>query len=129
MRELNARLRVAGLDDYEASQLPVVLDAESLARAELSTWRTDAGDLDILADIPDCKGRRMPYGELVTRAGDLDLSGIVVHVAALEDVIASKEWAGRPKDIEALPELRSLRSRSSAKEAEPPDIDVGPAQA
>lgn len=52
-----------------------------------------------------------------------------MHVAALEDVIASKEWAGRPKDIEALPELRSLRSGYSAKEAEPPDIDVGPAQA
>lgn len=65
MRELNARLRVAGLDDYEASQLPVVLDAESLARAELSMWRTDAGDLDILADIPDRNGRRMSYGELV----------------------------------------------------------------
>lgn len=116
MRELNARLRVHGLDDHEASQLPVVLDAESLARAELSTWRTDAGDLDILADIPDGDGRRMRYSELAARARDLDLSGIVVQVAALEDVISSKEWAGRPKDLEALPELRSLRSGSSQAE-------------
>lgn len=25
------------------------------------------------------------------------------------DIIASKEWAGRPKDHEALPELRRIR--------------------
>ncbi len=42
MRDLNAGLRVHGVDDREAAQLPVVLDAEILARAELSTWRTDA---------------------------------------------------------------------------------------
>ncbi len=43
-------------------------------------------DLDILADIPDGHGRRMHYSELAARARDLDLSGIVVQVAALEDV-------------------------------------------
>lgn len=42
MRELNARVRVEGLDDDQAAKLPVVLDAHTLARAELSTWRTDA---------------------------------------------------------------------------------------
>jgi hypothetical protein len=30
-------------------------------------------------------------------------------MAALDDIIASKEWADRPKDREALPELRALR--------------------
>jgi len=32
-------------------------------------------------------------------------------VAGLDDVIASKEWANRPKDHEALPELRQLRDQ------------------
>jgi len=33
----------------------------------------------------------------------------VVRAAALEDIIKAKERAGRPKDLEALPELRALR--------------------
>lgn len=109
MRDLNARLRVEGLTDEEAALLPVQITGSALARLELSTWRTDGGDLDILADIPDRDGRHMSYGELLDRASELDLDGIVVRVAALDDVIASKEWADRPKDRDALPELRSLQ--------------------
>jgi hypothetical protein len=33
---------------------------------------------------------------------------VTVVVADLHDIIASKEWANRPKDREALPELRDL---------------------
>ena len=66
------------------------------------------GDLDVLADIPDRDGRHLSYQDLVERASELNLDGIVVRVAALDDVIASKEWADRPKDRDALPELRSL---------------------
>ena len=109
MRELGARLRVEGLSDEEAALLPVQLTGATLVRMEISTWRTDAGDLDILTDIPDRDGRHMRYAELVDRASELHLDGIVVRVAALDDVIASKEWANRPKDRDALPELRSLQ--------------------
>jgi hypothetical protein len=38
MRELNARLRVAGLTDAESRQLPTRVDATSLHQMELSTW-------------------------------------------------------------------------------------------
>ncbi|MGH9184478.1 MAG: nucleotidyl transferase AbiEii/AbiGii toxin family protein [Acidimicrobiales bacterium] len=113
MRELHARLRAEGLDDEEAARLPVRVDGESLARMEISTWRTDAGDLDILADIPDRAGRHVRYDELAERAVTANLGDIAVRVAALEDVIASKEWANRPKDREALPELRALSDRSA----------------
>ena len=109
MRELHARLRVEGLTDEEAALLPVQVTGSALVRMELSTWRTDGGDLDILADIPDRQGRHMLYRELIDRASELNLDGIVVRVAALDDVIASKEWANRPKERDALPELRSLR--------------------
>lgn len=108
MRELRARLRVGGLSDDEAAQLPVQLSGATLARMRISTWRTDAGDLDVLAEIPDRQGRLLPYEELAERASDLDLDGIALRVAALEDVIASKEWADRPKDRAALDELRAL---------------------
>jgi len=111
MRALASRLRVAGLDDDEARQLPVQLDGRSLAQMELSTWRSDAGDFDVLVGIPDRDGRVMSYEELIGRAEEQRLHGVVVRAAALDDIIASKEWANRPKDQRALPELRALRHR------------------
>lgn len=111
MRELNARLRVAGLTDAEAAALPTQLSADTLGRMEISTWRTDAGDFDVLTDIPAGDGNRLRYDELVGRASVQDVNGLAVRVAALDDVIASKEWADRPKDRRALPELRELASR------------------
>ncbi len=109
LRELNARLRVAGLSDEEAAALPTQLDRDTLGRMEISTWRTDAGDLDVLVDIPDRSGRRMRFDELISRAAVQDVHGRTVRIAALDDVIASKEWADRPKDRDALPELRALK--------------------
>jgi len=41
---------------------------------------------------------------------DHEIGGLVVHVAGLDDIIASKEYAGRDKDLEALPELRRLNN-------------------
>jgi Nucleotidyl transferase AbiEii toxin, Type IV TA system len=114
MREVNARLHVEGLSDEDAAQLPVRVEPETLARMEISTWRTDAGDFDVLADIPDRSGRRLRYDDLVARAAVVrhDRTAVRVRVAALEDVIASKEWANRRKDQEALPELRRLSAHT-----------------
>lgn len=111
MRELNARLRVKGLTDAEAAALPTRLDAEALGRLEISTWRTDAGDFDVLTDIP----ARDAIG-CVTTSWSAALPSRTSRAlpstfAALEDVIASKERADRPKDRLALPELRALASR------------------
>jgi hypothetical protein len=109
MHELNAYLRVGGLSDEEARALPTRVDADSLARMDISTWRTDAGDLDVLTAIPTRDGGRAFYDDLATRATRIDIGEVTVHVAALSDIIASKEWADRPKDREALDELRHLR--------------------
>jgi hypothetical protein len=114
MRELHAFLRVEGLSDEESRALPTRLDAVSLGRMDISTWRTDAGDLDVLTAIPTRDGGRARYEELVERAKPLDFGGVPVMVAALGDIIASKEWADRPKDREALPELRDLIARESS---------------
>lgn len=110
MTELHARLHVEGLTDHEAAQLPIRLDAGWLARLEISTWSTDAGDFDVLADLPDRDGHRATYDDLAARATTLHHEGVTIRAAALEDIIASKEWADRPKDHEALPELRRLRA-------------------
>ena len=36
------------------------------------------------------------------------MAGVVVHVAGLDDIINSKRWANRPKDLDAIPELEAL---------------------
>ena len=47
-----------------------------------------------------------------TRAVPHDVGSVIVGVAALGDIVASKEFADRPKDREALPELRELQRRA-----------------
>lgn len=108
LRDLGAFLRVAGLSDEEARALPVRTTATALDNMGTTTWRTAAGDLDVMVDMPDRTGRRLNYEQLVPRARRIGTGSFVVRVAALDDIIASKEFAGRPKDLEALPELRAL---------------------
>jgi hypothetical protein len=109
LRELGARLRVGGMTDAEARQLPVVVDAQTLRRFGTTTWMTDAGPLDLLVELRDAGGGRRPYEELVTRATRHRIGSVVVSLAALDDIVASKEFADRPKDREALAELEQLR--------------------
>lgn len=67
LRDLNAHLLVEGLSDDEAPELPVQIDALTLSRMEISTWRTDAGDLDVLVEIPAQDGSRLSYDDLLPR--------------------------------------------------------------
>lgn len=82
MQELGARLEVEGMTDDEAKLLPVQLDARTLASMEISTWMTDAGGLDVLADIPAGDGRRVVYEELASRANLIQGDGFVIRAAA-----------------------------------------------
>lgn len=105
---LNSRLRVAGMSDDEARLLPVRLDAETLAAFGSSTWMTDAGPLDLLVELRDSTGGRHSFDDLTTRSVQITVGDITVRVAALNDIVESKQFAGRPKDLEALPELRAI---------------------
>lgn len=113
MRELGARIAAEGLTDEESRQLPVILDAQSLSRMEVSTWMTDAGPIDLLTDIPDRSGKRLTYVDLNDRAENVD-TPVAIRIAGLNDIIDSKEWANRPKDHAALPELYALRDARTA---------------
>lgn len=109
LRGLRARLRVGGMSDEEAQQLPVQLDAATLRAFGSSTWMTDAGPIDLLRELRDRSGSDVPFDELRSRSVGHEIAGVAVRVAGLEDIIAAKEHAGRTKDHEALPELRRLR--------------------
>lgn len=40
---------------------------------------------------------------------------MTIRVVALDDIIASKQWANRPKDRRALPELEALQQVELAR--------------
>lgn len=87
----------------------MVIDEVTLGRALQTTWRTDAGDLDVLTEISDGAGSRVGYADLRGRAVLLRLDDYELRVIGLDDLISSKEAAGRTKDHDALLELRRLR--------------------
>jgi hypothetical protein len=95
---LHARLR--GVDD-----VPFVPDGATLRRVEVLTLNTDAGDLDVLARPPGAP----TFDALRRRADRFDVGGFAVLVASIEDLIAMKTAAGRPKDHETVAELESIR--------------------
>lgn len=58
----------------------------------------------------------MPFEDLWARAETMDLGGIKVRVACLDDMIAMKQAAGRPQDIadiEALEAIKRARRKNS----------------
>ena len=78
------------------------LDGKTLAAG--STWKflTDHGELDVSLDPDGTHG----YADLRRGAVRTHAYGIEFQVAALEDVIRSKEAADRPRDRAVLPDLR-----------------------
>jgi hypothetical protein len=88
------------------------LDGRTIANMEIGAWRTLAGDIDVLLGIPRFSLVKLArYEHLLENASVLELDGASVPVASLEDIIRSKEIADRPKDRQALDELRQLRDR------------------
>ncbi|MHB8507340.1 MAG: hypothetical protein ACYDGR_01660 [Candidatus Dormibacteria bacterium] len=91
-------------DSRRRSLATVIADLRDGGSARL---RTSLGALDVMTEIP-------AEGDFSLRAlrrrGDrLRLSRRVIHVAALDDIIAMKEQANRVKDLARLPELRRIR--------------------
>lgn len=96
---------------------PEDITPEVLIDREIMTWNTDIGRIDTLVGIPDSEGMPVDFQSLNERALQLRLGDSEVAVAALDDVITSKEFASRAKDRKALPELYRLRD---AQRPEPP---------
>jgi hypothetical protein len=102
LRELGARLRVAGVDD----DLPFILDARTLAAGDCFTFMTDAGAVDILGTPAGTSG----FKDLRSRSTEYDFGGgLRARVVDLDDLIRMKEAAGRPKDEVHLHQLTVLR--------------------
>jgi hypothetical protein len=99
---LDARVRSVDSPDG----LRFAHDAASLRRANVWNLVTNAGDLD-LAMLPS---GTQGYDDLRRDAIAIAIVGVPTRVAALADIIRSKEAAGRDKDRAALPMLRRLQN-------------------
>lgn len=102
LRRMGARIRTDG------DPVPAPLDGAFLSNMPfMLNLVTEFGEMD-LTFVP--AGRAGEYEGWRTGATQEEVSdGLLVLVAALDDVIDSKRAANRPKDLMALPYLESLR--------------------
>ena len=96
---LNARLR--GVDE----EVPLQLDAKTIANGDSFTFITDAGSLDILGTPSGTNG----FEDLVRTATDVNLDGITVKVCDIEDLLRMKRASARPKDLIEVEVLNAVR--------------------
>jgi len=103
LRDLGARIRTEG----EPDGVEFPCDGRFLAAMpSMLNLTTDAGDVDLTIQPSGFPGG---YDELEPRAVAIDFGdGVTVLVAALDDIIASKRAANRPKDRATLPYLATL---------------------
>jgi hypothetical protein len=83
---------------------PYVWDAGSLNNGTMFTLATTLGSIDLLAEVPGL-GSFQQVKALAKLVEAFDRS---VWMLDLRGLIDSKRAAGRPKDLQALPELESL---------------------
>ena len=81
------------------------LDARALRAAAVLTLTTRHGDLDLLS-APE---PGLDYEKLVSNAERFAIDGMELLVASVDDLIAMKSFANRPKDQAALHHLGALR--------------------
>lgn len=106
LRDLRAGIRVDDLPDG----LPFDTSAEALRGVRMLNLRTPHGDLDIAFTPEGTSG----YDDLSRSAERRIVGGIEIQLASLQDIIRSKEAAGRAKDFVALPELHRLAQECGA---------------
>lgn len=99
LRPVNPRLRGA------PAGLPFSFDEETLKRGLNFTLSTDLGDIDLLGEVAGLG----TYDDVEASAMTVELFGRTQWVLTLDALIASKQAAGRPKDLRMLPELEALR--------------------
>jgi hypothetical protein len=98
LRSVNAKLRGA------PSDLPFILDAETLQRGLNFTFSTDAGSLDLLGEV---RGVGF-YEQAMAGAVTYELFGYPFPVLELGKLILAKRTAGRGKDLIAVAELQAI---------------------
>ena len=92
--------------------LPFRPDARTLRAGQNFTFTSKYGALDLLASADGAPS----YGDLRDRAVHMEFGDRHVLVASVDDLIAMKAAAGRPKDLRAIDDLEAIRELQSRGE-------------
>ena len=107
--QLGARLR--GIEE----DVPFIPDARALCRTQILTLDTPDGGLDLLVEPEGSPG----YAALKAQAERIEFDGFQILIASIEDLLAMKRAANRPRDqpdIQALEAILRLRRRPGKEE-------------
>jgi predicted nucleotidyltransferase len=99
LKEIRPTLRGAPPD------LPFQLEARTLELGNNFTFKTTAGDLDLLGYVEPIGG----YEELLRSAETVPFGTAQLHVASLDDLIRIKRHIKRFKDSESLAQLLAIK--------------------
>ncbi len=91
--------------------VPFVPDARALKQVRVLTLDTDEGPLDVMVQPDGSKG----YDQLLAGSIEAVVGGAAVRVAGLDDLIAMKKAAGRPKDRIYVEELEAIKRLSAER--------------
>jgi predicted nucleotidyltransferase len=91
--------------------LPYSWDARMIRSGLNFTLTTKLGDVDLFGEVAGGE----TYQDLLTRSVEVEAFGVRFKCVDLPTLIRIKEAAGRPKDREAIAELRVLLEESTDK--------------
>lgn len=84
--------------------LPFFMDERQFRTTTVMTLSTREGSIDVLDRVAGVGG----YSECKTQSMPVKAFGLRLRILTLPALIAAKHAAGRPKDIDQLPELEAL---------------------
>lgn len=93
-------------------QPPVSTNPETLATCKNLYIQSDLGQLDILSTIDDVGS----YEQAYLHSTAVDLGGLALRVLNLDALIRAKAAISRPKDRQAVAELKALLERHKQQE-------------
>ncbi len=96
--------------------LPFILDEQTVKHGLNFTLTTTLGDLDLFGEIAGVG----PYNEVLPNSDEVQAFGVTFLCVGLDRLIHMKRAARRPKDLEAIAELRVIleEEEHAATEAE-----------
>ncbi len=110
LADIHPRLRTVSGD------VPFLWDVRTLKYGQNFTLRTNLGDIDLLADVTGAP----EFESLLAESDQMDVDGLLISVATLDQLIAMKRTTGRTKDQLHLLELEALRKLINEQDSEYP---------
>lgn len=88
-----------------------VPDGRALRQTQILCLTTPVGDIDLLASPEGAP----TYRTLSRRADIMELAGLSVRIASVDDMLAMKRAAGRPQDLTDIESLEAARRRKRSR--------------